>query len=77
MKSRSSIKWAVNFVITSLLLFVAASCHKGGKSYTFETAVVKKGSIINTITATGTVEADTTVLIGTQVSSRLLQSFVC
>jgi HlyD family secretion protein len=76
MKSRSRIKWAVNFVITSLLLFVAASCHKGGKSYTFETAVVKKGSIINTITATGTVEADTTVLIGTQVSGVIKKIYV-
>ena len=68
MKSRSRIKLQAYFVITSLLLFMAASCHKGDKSYTFETAVVKKGTIINTITATGTVQADTTVLIGTQVS---------
>jgi HlyD family secretion protein len=76
MKSRSRIKGPVNFVITSLLLFLATSCHKGEKSYTFETAVVKKGSIINTITATGTVEADTTVLIGTQVSGVIKKIYV-
>src|SRR5664279_607597 len=76
MKSRSRIKLAVYFVITSLLLFVVVSCHKGDKSYTYETAVVKKGSIINTITATGTVEADTTVLIGTQVSGVIKKIYV-
>jgi HlyD family secretion protein len=38
--------------------------------------VVKKGTIINTITATGTLEADTTVLIGTQVSGVINKIFV-
>jgi HlyD family secretion protein len=76
MKSRSRNKLAVYSVITSLLLFVVSSCHKGDKSYTFETAVVKKGTIINTITATGTVEADTTVLIGTQVSGVIKKIYV-
>ena len=76
MKSRSRIKLAIYFVITSLLLFVVVSCHKGDKSYTYETAVVKKGSIINTITATGTVQADTTVLIGTQVSGVIKKIYV-
>ena len=37
---------------------------------------VKKGSIINTITATGTVQADTTVLIGTQVSGVIKKIYV-
>ena len=55
---------------------MAGSCHKGASSYTFETAVVKKGSIINTITATGTIEADTTVLIGTQVSGVINKIYV-
>jgi HlyD family secretion protein len=44
--------------------------------YTYETAIVKKGTIINTITATGTVEADTTVLIGTQVSGVINKIYV-
>jgi HlyD family secretion protein len=76
MKSRSRIKLAVYTVITSLLLFVVVSCNKGNKSYSYETAVVKKGSIINTITATGTVQADTTVLIGTQVSGVIKKIYV-
>ncbi len=55
---------------------MAGSCKKGSKTYTLETAVVKKGSIINTITATGTLEADTTVQIGTQVSGVISKIFV-
>jgi HlyD family secretion protein len=76
MESRSKIKLTVYAVITSLVIFTVTSCHKGDKSYTFETAVVKKGSIINTITATGTVQADTTVLIGTQVSGVIKKIYV-
>ena len=78
MKSRKKITKAVFLIIiiTSLVLFVVGSCHKGNNSYSFETAIVKKGSIINTITATGTLEADTTVLIGTQVSGVINKIFV-
>jgi HlyD family secretion protein len=76
MKSRRIIKWTVSLVVISFMIFMAGSCHKSAKDYTFETAVVKKGSIINTITATGTVEADTTVLIGTQVSGVIKKIYV-
>jgi HlyD family secretion protein len=76
MKSRIILKLAVPLAVVSLLVFIAVSCHKTSKSWTFETAVVKKGSIINTITATGTVQADTTVLIGTQVSGVVKKVYV-
>ncbi len=76
MKSRRIINWTVYLIIISLLIFMTGSCHKNNKSYSFETAIVKKGSIINTITATGTVEADTTVLIGTQVSGVINKIYV-
>src|ERR1035437_6672947 len=76
MKRRRKINRTAIVIITSLVFFVAGSCHKGDKSYTYETAIVKKGSIINTITATGTVEADTTVLIGTQVSGVINKIYV-
>ena len=76
MKSRRKINGTVLITITSLVLFMASSCHKGGKLYTYETAVVKKGSIKNTITATGTVQADTTVAIGTQVSGVIQKIYV-
>jgi HlyD family secretion protein len=63
-------------LITSLIVIAVSACSKGNKTYSFETATVKKGSIINTITATGTVEADTTVLIGTQVSGVINKIYV-
>ena len=36
--------------------------------YSFETVKVEKGDITNTVTSTGTLEAITTVEVGTQVS---------
>jgi HlyD family secretion protein len=76
MKRRIKINRATIVIITSLMFLVVSSCHKGSKSYTYETAAVKKGSIKNTITATGTVQADTTVLIGTQVSGVINKIYV-
>lgn len=63
-------------VIVLAILFISHSCRKSDKSYNFETAIVKKGSIINTITATGTIQADTTVMIGTQVSGVINKIYV-
>jgi HlyD family secretion protein len=63
-------------IIVSLILFTTNGCKNKGKLYTFETAIVKKGSIINTITSTGIIEADTTVLIGTQVSGVISKIYV-
>lgn len=68
--------FAVGVAIASIILLITQSCRKLEKSYSFETAVVNKGSIINTITATGTVQADTTVLIGTQVSGVIKKIYV-
>ena len=76
MKSRKRIKLTVYLLIPLMVLITVISCHKKTKTYTFETAVVKKGSIINTITATGTVQADTTVAIGTQVSGVIKKIYV-
>lgn len=76
MKLRKKITWTVIVIITSLVFLMAFSCNKLNHSYSFETSAVKKGSIINTITATGTIEADTTVLIGTQVSGVISKIFV-
>jgi HlyD family secretion protein len=76
MKKRRRITKAVAVIIISLEFFAAGSCHKRNNSYSFETAIIRKGSIINTITATGTIQADTTVLIGTQVSGVIKKIFV-
>ena len=53
--------------IIALAALVIHGCKKN-QSYTFETAAVQKGSISNTVTATGTLEAITSVVVGTQVS---------
>jgi HlyD family secretion protein len=75
MKMRQKIS-AVILLIPVMVIGVVIACKSSNKNYSFETAVVKKGSIINTITATGTIEADTTVLIGTQVSGVISKIFV-
>jgi HlyD family secretion protein len=76
MKSSRKITKTVIVTMIALGALAAGSCKKGSKEYTFETAQVKKGTIINTITATGTLEADTTVLIGTQVSGVINKIYV-
>jgi HlyD family secretion protein len=76
MKSRTNFTKTLIVAIIALEVIIAGSCKKGSKEYSYETAIVKKGSIVNTITATGTVEADTTVLIGTQVSGVINKIYV-
>lgn len=51
------------------------SCRKS-RSYTFETAKVGKGSVVNTVTASGTLEAITSVVVGTQVSGIVEKLYV-
>ena len=46
------------------------------KAVTYETAEVKKGSINNTVTATGTIEPITQVEVGTQVSGTISHIYV-
>ena len=53
--------------VVAVTLLTVHSCMKS-KTYIFETSVATKGSIVNTVTATGTIEAITSVVVGTQVS---------
>lgn len=46
------------------------------QTYSFETAKVGKGTISNTVTATGTLEAIKTVMVGTQVSGVIEKLYV-
>ncbi len=69
-------------IISSAVLTVAAvtilaihGCKKS-QAYTFETATVQKGSVTNTVTATGTLEAITSVVVGTQVSGIVEKLYV-
>lgn len=67
--------------IIIILLAVIAGIYfivRGGenKAVTYETAEVKKGSINNTVTATGTIEPITQVEVGTQVSGTISHIYV-
>ena len=70
-------------LIISVLLVVAIAAililkpfQKKETAATFETVKVTRGNITNTVTATGTIEAITTVEVGTQVSGILEHLYV-
>ena len=60
-------------IITSAVLALKVT---GQIDYVFETVTVEKGSISNTVTATGTLEATNTVIVGTQVSGVIQKLYV-
>ncbi len=65
--------------VTGILAAGALSFYLLGSSssgYLFQTVSVEKGSICNTITATGTLEATNTVIVGTQVSGVIEKLYV-
>lgn len=66
MKRKGLIAGIAGVALISLLLTKCFS--KKVDEYTFDTVKVEKGTITNTVTATGTLEAITTVQVGTQVS---------
>ncbi len=81
MRKLISKKSKVLAAIFTLLLLIASTLaliiNRGGKSeYIFATANVEKGSITNTVTATGTLEATNTVIVGTQVSGVIEKLYV-
>lgn len=61
--------------VVAVTLLTVHSCNKS-KTYIFETSVATKGSIVNTVTATGTIEAITSVVVGTQVSGIVEKLYV-
>jgi HlyD family secretion protein len=60
--------------LIALLIFKPFA--KKEAEFTFDTVKVEKGNITNTVTATGTIEAMTTVTVGTQVSGIIEQVYV-
>ena len=68
-------------VIAAVIILIIASAvfmlsANGKVEYVFETVTVEKGSISNTVTATGTLEATNTVIVGTQVSGVIEKLYV-
>ena len=66
------------FVVIIMVLGIAAfiALRDKGKEPKFRTEKVVRGDIVQTVTATGTVNAVTTVLVGTQVSGTIKQIYV-
>jgi len=67
MKKKTLIIVAVAVVVMVIILMIIRPAKKE-TAYTFDTVKVERGTITNTVTATGTIEAITTVDVGTQVS---------
>ncbi|MBN2666908.1 MAG: efflux RND transporter periplasmic adaptor subunit [Bacteroidales bacterium] len=75
MKKKALITAGLVAAIILVLLFLKPfQAKKAG--YTFETVKVEKGNITNSVTATGTLEAITTVVVGTQVSGIIEHVYV-
>jgi HlyD family secretion protein len=64
----------VFLLIASISVYILSG--KDYSGYTFETVHVEKGSVSNTVTATGTLEATNTVIVGTQVSGVIEKIYV-
>jgi HlyD family secretion protein len=75
MKRKRVIISGAFLVVAAAAILIVHGCKKS-QSYTFETATVKKGSITNTVTATGTLKAITSVVVGTQVSGIVEKLYV-
>jgi HlyD family secretion protein len=76
MKKRTLITIAIVAVVAVAIFLKTGPLGKKVASYTFETVRVEKGRISNTVTATGTVEAITSVNVGTQVSGIIQKVYV-
>jgi HlyD family secretion protein len=74
MKKKIIIGSSIALVI--LLLILLRACNQKEAEISIETAKVKVGSVSNTVTATGTIEAIKTVAVGTQVSGEIRKIYV-
>jgi len=68
----------ISMIVVAVLvvLLVLRASSKKDKAFTFDTVKVERGMISNTVTATGTIEAITTVEVGTQVSGIIKKVYV-
>jgi len=72
MRKRNARVIPVSFMV--LFGFFSAACRNGGSQYVTEK--ITRGDIITAVTATGTINAVTSVNVGTQVSGRITKLFV-
>ncbi|MDY6800562.1 MAG: efflux RND transporter periplasmic adaptor subunit [Bacteroidota bacterium] len=75
-KSKKYLIYSIVFIAVAGILSAFIYLKNGKSEYVFSTVKVEKGSISNTITATGTLEATNTVVVGTQVSGVIEKLYV-
>jgi HlyD family secretion protein len=76
MKSKRNLLIVGAIAVVVLTIVAVKMFGAAPKTYTVETAKIGKGSICQTVTATGTIEAINTVEVGTQVSGVIDKIFV-
>jgi len=76
LKYKKLLMLVVGVLFITLVTCIYSFWMKGSKEFVFESETVSKGSISNTITATGTLEATNTVTVGTQVSGVIEKLYV-
>lgn len=74
--SKKYLIYSIVFIAVTGILSAFLYLKTGKSEYVFSTIKVEKGSIYNTITATGTLEATNTVVVGTQVSGVIEKLYV-
>lgn len=75
-KNKKYLIYGAVFISLSVILFLFMNFKSGEPEYVFSTIKVERASINNTITATGTLEATNTVVVGTQVSGVIQKLYV-
>jgi HlyD family secretion protein len=76
LKTKKYLIYASVFIALAVSVYLFVYFKSGDPEYVFATTKVEKGSIHNTITATGTLEATNTVVVGTQVSGVIQKLYV-
>lgn len=76
MKRKQIIYLVLLVIALSVTAIVFISNYNVNNKVVYETAKVTKGNIINSVTATGTIQDTVTVLVGTQVSGVISKIFV-
>jgi HlyD family secretion protein len=68
-------KWVILVIIIAAVVAVAAFTIRGKEKSQYFTSTVSKGDVSSVVEATGTINAVTTVQVGSQVSGTILNLY--
>ena len=74
--TKKHIIFSISGVVLVIILFFFFKGKKNSSVFSFETEKVTQGNVVNTVTATGTIQALKTVDVGTQVSGVIRKIYV-